>query len=280
MTPRIEWLETFLQIVDTGSLTRTGERIARSQSAVSLQLRHLEEAVGACLLERSGRRLALTPAGERLLPVARRAVDAARLAARVARETARRTVRAGVPEEYADGLVTGLLKDLSQRDPGLAVEVQCAASSVLQRRVQGGQLDLALALADEIDGPGEAVASDPVVWLQAPGLDVWRRRPLPVALFDHACSWRARAIEALDRAGIDFCIVFTSPSVAGVRAGIRAGFAVGALARSTAGGDLAMIEGAGAPPKLAAAKLVLLRGGCADAEAALFADVARRQISA
>lgn len=279
MRPRIEWLETFLTIAETGSLTKTGERIGRTQSAVSLQLRHLEDAVGARLFHRDRRRMTLTDTGEILLPSARRAVDAADAAASVVRDVNRRVIRVGVPDEYVDRLVPGLLKRLAHRDPALAVEVQCADSGVLERRIRGDRLDAAFALAEEIDGRGEPVATDPVVWLQAPNTSLAQRRPLPVALFDHACSWRNRAIEALDSAGVDFEVVFTSASVAGVRAGLRAGFAVGPLAVSTAGDDLERVGGGYALPSLPPAGLVLLRGDCPDEDAALLLDGARKQIA-
>lgn len=280
MRPRIEWLETFLAIVETGSLTRAGERIGRTQSAVSLQLRRLEEAVGARLLDRESRRAILTAPGERLVPLARRAVDAAHAAERVVRDHGQRMVRVGVPEEYADRLIPGLLKDVARRDPGLAIEVQCASSDVLERRIRREGLDMALVLAEEVShGNGRPVATDPVIWLQAPHTTLPQRRPLPVALFDHACSWRDRAIEALESAGIDFRIVFTSASVAGVRAGIRAGFAVGVLAQSTAGGDLERIPDTAAPPQLAPAELVLLPGASRDLDVELLVSVVRGQLA-
>lgn len=279
MRPRIEWLETFLAIAETGSLTRAAERIRRTQSAVSLQLRHLEAAVGARLFHRGNRRATLTPAGDKLLPLARRAVDAADAAAMVVRHHDRRVVRVGVPEEYADGLVPGLLRTLAQREPALVVEVQCASSPALEHRVRGGRLDLAFALAEETDAGGEPVADDPVVWLQAPGASAADRRPLPVAVFDHACSWRDRAINALEEAGIDYRIVFTSASVAGVRAGLRAGFAVGVLAASTAGAALTTVGGDNAPPALSPAELVLLRGSAPENDVQLFIDSARSQLS-
>lgn len=279
MRPRLEWLETFLAIVETGSLTRAGEEIARSQSAVSLQLRQLEEAVGARLFRRDTRRVALTTAGERLVPLARRALDAAQAAGDMARDADRRVVRAGVPDEYVDHLVPSLIEGLGRRDPLLSLEVECAASPVLERRVRAGRLALAFALADEVEsGDGIAVASDPVAWLQAPEASLAQRRPLPVALFDHACSWRRRAIEALESAGIEFNIVFTSASVAGVRAGIRAGVAVGALAASTAGAGLVRITGRHAPPPLPAAELVLLQGNAGDRDARLLISGAREEL--
>lgn len=275
MRPRLEWLETFLTIVETGSLTRAAERIARSQSAVSLQLRQLEELVGAQLLRRESRSVSLTPVGEKLVPLAQRAVDAASAAASVASGHGRRLVRAGVPEEYAECLIPGLLEDLAIRDPELIVEVQCASSRVLEHRVRGGQLDLAFVLGEEVEGRGEPVATDPVVWLQAPGADLLNRRPLPVALFDQACSWRNRAIEALS--GFEFEVVFTSASVAGVRAGLLSGMAVGVLAESTAGATLEKLRGANVPPLLAPAELALLRGGTGDRDVALFTSGARHQ---
>lgn len=261
MRPRLDWLETFLAIADTGSLTRAGTRVARSQSAVSLQLRQLEEALGTRLFDRDTRHVALTAAGERLVPLARRTLECADAASLALQERPRRTVRVGVPEEYADRLLPEVLDVAGRHDPALVFEVECAASAELERRVRQRRLDLAIALAEEIEGEGRPVCSEPVEWLEAPGAGASRRRPLPVALFDQACSWRSKALAALEAADVDYRVVFTSASVAGVRAGIRAGFAVGALARSTAGPELQPVSAADAPPALPPAELVLLGAG-------------------
>jgi len=266
--PRPEWLETFLAIVDTGSLTHAGERVARSQSAVSLQLHRLEEALGARLFDRDTRHVRLTAAGERLLPLARRALAAADATALAAREDEPRTVRVGVPEEYADLLLPDLLDVTGPHTEAVRFEVECTGSAELERRVVRRRLDLAVVLADEVTERAHSICTDPVAWLEAPGFELGRRRPLPVALFDQACSWRSKALAALDRAGMDFRLVFTSPSVAGVRAGIRAGVAVGALARSTAGPDLRPMESADCPPPLPPAELALIGAGLEDEDAA------------
>lgn len=277
MRIRLDWLETFIAIAETGSLTRAGERIARSQSAVSLQLRQLETTLAARLFDRGTRHVVLTAAGERLLPWAHRAVEAADAAVGAVALDEPRTLRVGVPEEYADSIIPDVLAGLARGTAGLAIEVQCAASGVLERRIGAGRLDLAFAMAEEIEGRGEGVVTDATVWLCAPGF-ASGRRPLPVALFDQACSWRHRAIEALDSAGIDYRIVFSSASVAGVRAGIRAGLAVGALGASTAGDDLIRMSGGDAPPDLPPVELVLLRAGRDDAIADELADRARERL--
>jgi DNA-binding transcriptional LysR family regulator len=275
---RLDWLETVLAIAETGSLTAAGERVARSQSAISLQLRRLEEAVGARLFARDTRHVVLTGAGERLLPHARRVLDAVDEAAGAVTPDAPRTVRVGVPEEYADGVIPAALAALARGQTGLAVEVHCAQSGVLERRLAGGGLDLAFAIADEIEGRGEPVTRDRTLWLAAGGFDA-ARRPLPVALFDQACSWRRRALEALERAGIDYRVVFTSASVAGVRAGLRAGLAAGALGASTATDDLVPLAGANAPPELPPSELVLLRAAGIDPDIETLAARARQRLA-
>jgi DNA-binding transcriptional LysR family regulator len=266
MRPRLEWLETFLAIAETGSLTRAGTRVARSQSAVSLQLHRLEEVLGVRLFDRDTRHVRLTPPGERLIPLARRALEAADAAVLALDDRPRRTVRVGVPEEYADRLIPEVLGETGRHDPFLLFEVECAASPELEHRVRQRRLDLAIVLAEEIEGQGRPICSDPVAWLEAPGRGLSGRRPLPVALFDQACSWRSKALDALQTAGIDYRVVFTSASVAGVRAGIRAGIAVGALARSTGGAGLRTVDGPDAPPSLPPAELVLLGSGVGEAD--------------
>jgi DNA-binding transcriptional LysR family regulator len=267
MRPRPEWLETFLAIAETGNLTRAGVRVARSQSAVSQQLRLLENLLATRLFERDTRHVQLTPAGERLVPLARRALSATDAAAAVAGEGGPRTVRVGVPEEYADRLLPELLQISGTSGTAIRFEVECTASAELESRVVEQQLDLAVALGDEIEGRGHPICSEPVIWLEAPDRPVAGQRPLPVALFDQDCSWRSRALDALEHAGIDFRVVFTSASVAGVRAGIRAGVAAGALARSTAGPDLRPIPAGKGPPSLPDVSLVLIGTGLDDERA-------------
>lgn len=266
MRPRAEWLETFLAIADSGSLTRAGARVARSQSTVSLQLQQLEDVLGVRLFDRDTRHVRLTAAGERLVPLAQRALEATDAAVRVGQEGAPRTVRVGVPEEYADRLLPALLA-AAGRGGGSRFEVECTGSAELERRVEAHRLDLAVVLGDEIHAKGRPICSDPVIWLEAPGRDLSRQRPLPVALFDQDCSWRSKALDALDRGGVDFRVVFTSPSVAGVRAGIRAGVAVGVLARSTAGPDLEPVRSGEAPPSLPDAELALIGAALEDENA-------------
>lgn len=267
MRPRPEWLETFLAIAATGSLTRAGARVARSQSAVSLQLQQLERTLGARLFDRDTRHVQLTDAGERLLPLARRALEATDAAALAVRDEAPRTVRVGVPEEYADRLLPELLQVSAPGSGAVRFEVECTGSVELERRVAERHLDLAVVLADEIEGTGHPICSEPVIWLEAEGHDLAQRRPLPVALFDQACSWRSKALAGLDRAGVDYRVSFTSASVAGVRAGIRAGVAVGALAQSTAGAGLRPVDRRHALPALPRADLVLIGSGFAEADA-------------
>lgn len=279
MRPRLDWLETFLAIAECGSLTRAGARVARSQSAVSLQLQRLEAALDCRLFERDTRHVRLTEAGERLLPLARQALEAADAAVLALRRPPRRTVRVGVPEEYADRLVPEVLDVAGRHDPALVFEVECAASGELERRVRQRRLDLALVLAEEIDGSGRPVCTDPVIWLEAGDRSPARQRPLPVALFDHACSWRSKALNALEDAGIDYRVAFTSASVAGVRAGIRAGFAVGALARSTAGPGVQQIVGESVPPPLPPAELVLIGSGVDAADASALVDRVRSVVA-
>lgn len=277
MRIRLDWLQTFLAIAETGSLTRAGERVGRSQSAISLQLRQLEDAVGATLFDRGTRHVDLTSAGERLLPHAHRAVEAAASALGAVALDDTRTVRVGVPEEYADSVIPEVLAGLARRTAGLAIEVQCAESAVLERRIAADRLDLALAIGDEIEGHGEVITIDPTVWACAPGFDP-AQRPLPVALFDQACSWRRRAIEALERAGIDYRVVYSSASVAGIRAGIRAGLALGALGASTLNRELEAVGGDRAPPALPPAELVLLQAADRDDAARDLADRTRERL--
>lgn len=275
--PRLDWLETFVAIAETGSLTRAGAQIARSQSAVSLKLRQLEQSLGVRLFHRDTRHVQLTAAGEQLLPLARQTLEAMDAAVLALRGGPPSTLRVGVPEEYADRLLPTVLDVTARAEPLRVFQVECAASAELERRVCQQQLDLALVLAEEVEGAARPVCREPVLWLEAPLYSASRRRPLPVALFDRDCSWRRKALVALEKAGIEYRVVFTSASVAGVRAAIGAGLAVGALARSTAGPGLRPLTGTGAPPTLPPAQLALV-GADDDGQVASLVDRVRNAL--
>lgn len=232
-------LRTFLAIVEAGSVTGGASRIHRSQSATSLQLKQLEAVIGQPLLARHGRGVVPTPAGERLLPVARQvtgALDAA-LAGFRTDEIAGR-LRIGIAEGVAHGVLAEVLGAFCRAHPAMELEVHCALGDDFEGALARGKLDLAVFEVPEIGPSQERLRTAHLFWMASRVHDAARRDPLPVAVFDRACWWRDVALSDLSEAQRAYRTVFTSESVVGVRAAVAAGMAVALLAEGEQGDDL------------------------------------------
>ncbi len=229
-------LRTFVTGFELGSFARAAERLGRSQSAVSTQLRKLEDQVGQPLVQKSGRGLALTTAGEGLLSYAKRllelndeAVDSIRGA------EVEGWARLGLPQDFAEGWLPVILNRFSRAHPKVRVEVQIDRGVPLIDKTIKGELDMALAWGDGGGAPHvERIADVPVAWIGRPdwpGVANLGSEPLPLAALDPPCGFRAAAIAALDNSGIPWRLVFTSPSVSGLWAAAEGG--LGITARTT-----------------------------------------------
>lgn len=267
-------LRTLLAVADAGSVTAGAERVLRSQSAVSLQIKRLEAILGRPVLERRGRGIALTAYGETLLPVAERVVrllDSAVADAHAGGIRGRLCI--GVPEEVGQEVLTALVSGISRAHPRVDLTVRCGISSGFPEAVARGELDAAICDV-EAPAPGLPVLRTVArFWVAASGHDVVGRDPLPVALFDRACAWRDLAVEALEAAGRPYRVVYTSESVAGILASVRSGLAVALM------GEIGMakgIERVGGLPAVPRSHLVLMRREGLDAETGAAVEAASR----
>jgi len=242
-------LRTYLAIVEAGSVTRGAQRINRSQSATSLQLKQLEDVVGGPLVTRHGRGVAPTPAGERLIPVARQVtgtLDAA-LASFRSDELAGR-LRIGVAGDVGGEILGDVLAAFCRDHPRMELEVHCALGDGFGMALKRGQLDLAVYETPEI-GPGqETLRTDRLVWMTSRHHDAARRDPLPVAVFDRNCWWRDVALSDLSTAGRRYRTVFTSENAAGVRAAVASGMAVALLSEGNRKEEMVALKDI-APPR-------------------------------
>lgn len=275
-------LRTFVALAQTGSFSRTGALIGRSQSAVSGQIRKLEETFGRTLLERDTRNVRLTPDGERLLVHARAMVaQADAMLARFRAPEISGEVRFGSPEDFASAYLPDILGVFAAAHPAVELHVTCQLTLPLVAEFEAGQQDLIIVKQDPARryAGAEPLWQEQLVWVAASTLERdFRRaraaRNLPLVLSPAPCVYRSRAAEALDRAGAAWTGVFTSPSFAGQAAAVRAGLGYAVMPLAMVPGDLAVLEGW---PDLASAEIALLgQARLAPAAAALAEFIAGR----
>lgn len=242
-------LRSFVAVIECGSIQMAASRVGRSQSAVSMQIKRLEEDLGRPLFLREGRSLRANPAGEDLLLHARRLLRLAEEArASLRHPEAAGMVRLGMPEDYAAWLLAPTLEQFGRDYPLAEIEVTFASSSVLLRLIAAGKLDLAVVTREEHQ-PFAVLRRERFVWAAAPDHGAWLRDPLPVALFEAGDIARRIALEALQAADRPFRIVSSTRSLLGLIAVAQAGLAVTGLVESCLPPGLARLgEAEGLPP--------------------------------
>jgi DNA-binding transcriptional LysR family regulator len=256
----VDLLKTFLAIADTGSFTRAADEVNKTQSAVSMQMRRLEELTGRPLFARAGRVNRFTADGDRLVEYARRIVSLHDEAVSVfTRPELTGTLRFGTPDEYADRFLPEILARFSRTHPLVQVDVECLNSAPLYERTRNGELDLALVtLGCDIEG-GETVRREPLVWVTSAKHSAHVLEDLPVAISQIGCSWRDIAIEALRKDGRRYRIAYSSSSWNAVGAAVLAGLAIGAVPEiCMRPGMRVLTEKDGFPP-LASVEIGILR---------------------
>ncbi|WP_269631254.1 LysR family transcriptional regulator [Pelomonas sp. BJYL3] len=231
---QIDWLKCFVATVDAGSLSSAAPEIHRSQSAVSMQIKKLEAALGHPVLLRGPRQLQLTHEGQVLLGYARRMLDLhAEAQAALHEEALTGLVRLGVPDDYASKYLTPVLKRFAPRHGGVEIQLDCEQSTSLIPRVSRGELDLALVSRDNARR-GTLLFHEPMVWVGSTQFDVWTRSPLPIAVYEPASPGRRSALNALALQGRPYRIVYNSSSLAGQIAAVESGLAVAVLTQCSA----------------------------------------------
>jgi len=214
----IDVLRTFVAGVDLGSFARAADQVGRSQSAVSSQLRKLEDSVGCALVRKSGRGLVPTAAGESLIAYARRILDLNDEAVAAIRGSQLAgSVRLGLPEDFAESWLPELLGRFVRSHPRAHVEVRAGRNAALQADVMRKDLDACLLWDAGDGGNGERLGTVPMRWIGS--ADLVREileagQPLPLIAFEGPCLFRDSATTLLDRAGIPWRLAFSSTSLA------------------------------------------------------------------
>lgn len=238
-------LQCFLAVAETGSFTKAAERVHRTQSAISQQIAKLENILAKPLFIR-GKTFALTKDGERFLGYARQifvlyceAID------QLKEPDLEGEVRFGLPEDFASLYLSDVLVDFSRIHPRVFLSVECDLTLNLFQRFKRGEFDLVLVKMNRPqDFPnGLEVYSESLKWVGDPSIMKQdKTKPLPLVLSPQPCVYRARAIKALDKAGIKWRLVFSSPSYAGTVAAVKAGLGITALPRNMIPEQLAILN--------------------------------------
>ena len=267
MELQLDLLKTFLAIIDTGGFTSASQVVHRSQSAISLQVKRLEETIGQSLFKRSGRSFSLTAGGEALIPYARRMlkIHEEAVAALMTPDVVG-AVRLGIIDEYASGFLPEILAGFANTYPGVQVSVHCEPSAQLVSALTKGQLNLAL-VTGGANEEGEVVRSESAVWVTSEKHFVHEADPVPLAVFPHDCVVREWPMEALDRINKNYRIAYESPSDTGIHAIVSAGLAVAILYKSAVPGHFRILGTAEGFPDLPVAKIMLKRSPGAQSKA-------------
>lgn len=227
----LDLLKTFCAVVDCGGFTKAAERVHLTQSTVSQQVKKLETNLGTALLRRhrSTGMVETTEAGELLLSYARRILATAEEAAEVMRKpSAPRTVRLGVPEDFAGRRLIDLLSGFSAASPRIRLDTVSGWSTELRRLLDAGEVDLALVKREP--GEGECLASwqEQLIWVRSATRPV-ETDPVPLAVFPVGCIYRNRAIRAIERSSRRWRIAYTSQGLMGVQAAVASGLGISLL---------------------------------------------------
>ncbi|MBV6821544.1 LysR substrate-binding domain-containing protein [Pseudomonas sp. PD9R] len=227
----LELLKTFVCVVDEGSFTRAAERVHRTQSTVSQQLRKLEELVGHSLLlrDRTGQNISVTEHGEMLIHYARRLLALSSEAVEaLACDVDLEILRIGVPEDFDARRMALILAGFNREQPRARLETVSGMSTDLKQKLASGDLDIALIKREPDSGPCLAAWPEPLVWVKGADADS-ANGVLPLALFPQGCIYRQRAIRLLDVAQRPWRIAFGSHSLTGIQAAVACGLGISVL---------------------------------------------------
>jgi DNA-binding transcriptional LysR family regulator len=255
----LDQLRTFVAIADTGSFTRASEVVFKTQSAVSMQMRRLEERIGKPIFARDGRASKLTEEGERLVGYARRMV-------RLSEETIAAfddtelsgSVQLGTPDDYADRFLPDILARFARSNPRVEVTVVCQESSALMDMVRGGAIDLAI-VTNCGHAQVEVVRQEPLLWVTSNFHSAEEEEVLPLAMSAPPCMWRSTAVDALTSIGRKYRILYSSRNSTAVAAAVLAGLAVSILAESALRPGMRVLGEAEGFPRLPTCEIGLIR---------------------
>lgn len=273
----IDQLRTFVAISELGSFTRAADAVGKTQSAVSMQMRRLEERVGRPLFARDGRQSRLTEDGHRLQEYARRMIrlnDETMTAFSEPGMVGR--IRFGLPDDYAECLLPKMLAGFARINPSIEVLVECSGSTAIAEKISRNELDIGLVSScQDVAGRSEIIRRERLHWFGAADRCYQSGETIRLGLPTEACVWRESAINALDRAGRKYCIAYTSSNSAALSAAAHAGLALIVMRESAIRPGLRIFDERDGLPALPTCDIAIMRSeqACDPVHDALFDHV-------
>jgi DNA-binding transcriptional LysR family regulator len=265
----ITTLRSFVAVADSGGVTRAAGFLHLTQSAVSMQLKRLEEILGLELLDRSGRTIALTASGDQLLAYARRMVALNdELIGRLTDQAFEGEVTLGVPHDIIYPLIPQVLQRFNTLFPRVKVRLVSSNSTKLKAQYSKGECDLILTTEAMATPDSETISKLPLVWIGAPNGSAWRQSPLRLA-FCRQCLFRPKVIDVLDNAGTAWDMIVDTERDHAIEAMVAADLAIQTMLKGTEPSHLARIDHGGALPELPAYMINLYGGESGRDEIAL-----------
>ncbi len=228
----VDQLKTFLAIADTGSFTKAADEVNKTQSAVSMQMKRLEETIDRLLFARDGRAMRLTTDGERFIGQARKivALNDEVMSSYNTPEISG-TVRLGTPDDYAELLLPEVLARFHRSHPLVTIDVECVSSTHLFSRIERGELDVALVTfcGDTCGGEGEVLRRERLQWVTSARHNTHLQNIVPLAAAEVGCAWRKVAVDALASTGKPYRVGYMSANRTMIDAAVLQGLAVAVM---------------------------------------------------
>jgi len=226
-------LATFVAIVDAGSITKAASSLHRTQAAISIQLKKLEEGTGKRLLNRSYNHFTMTHEGEILLSYARKILHLSEEAFQaISDDEISGVVRFGIPDGYARTFIQSSLRQFIHRFPNVRIQIKNDNSHNLFRSFHNGELDLILVTRDPNEAGGDLIRRDKMCWVAAKDYQLDVSKPIPLALYEQGCVYRQKIVENLQQNGKECFVAFECQGVTGFDIAISNGLAISALSES------------------------------------------------
>lgn len=245
----LDLLKTLVAIAETGNFSAAAEAVFRTPSAVSMQVKRMEELLGKTIFNRDSRSVSLTADGETLLVHARRMLAMNReMVARFVTPDVAGVVRMGAPDDVAERFLPQMLRRFGESHPCVSVNVVVENSDNLIRMVREKRLDMAIVTCDagfEGDEGAEILVTEKLVWAGLKGGIAVEQDPLPISVWEEGCVWRNAGIEGLEKAGVEHRIAFQSANISGQKAAILADLAVAPIPISALNDTIISVDGGG-----------------------------------